>query len=166
MNLPPDTPEQSELIDGPDAFRQALLHCASETRRTFSLYSPDLAREVYDLPELAEALSEIARRHRQAQVQLLVRDTRALVEYGHGLVRLAQRLPSKVTLRRLTNDIETQAIAFALGDREHLVYQNDPDNYHGFYDRQAGARVKTLREIFDRAWETAEEDPRLRQLAL
>lgn len=166
MSRPPDQTQQPRLIDGPDAFRRALLHAATQTRRTFSLYSPDLAGDVYDLPELADALSEIARRHRQAQVQILVRETRALVEHGHALVRLAQRLPSKVTLRRLTNDIETQAIAFALGDREHLVYQNDPDTYHGFYDEHAGARVKTLREIFDRAWETAEEDPRLRQLAL
>ena len=63
MSLPPDTPEQSELIDGPDAFRQALLHCASETRRTFLLYSPDLAREVYDLPKRSPRLPvDIARR--------------------------------------------------------------------------------------------------------
>lgn len=162
----PDDPRQTNLIDGPEAFRQALIHIAQRTRRSLSLFSPDLVHEIYDLPALAEAISEIARRHRQAQVQILVRETRALVEHGHALVRLAQRLPSKVTLRRLTNDIETQAIAFALGDREHLVYQNDPDTYHGFYDEHAGARVKTLREIFDRAWETAEEDPRLRQLAL
>ncbi|UZJ45738.1 hypothetical protein OOT55_06715 [Marinimicrobium sp. C6131] len=164
--MSPDTPRQPDLIDGPEAFRQALIHVAQNTRRSLSLFSPDLAHEIYDLPALAEALSEIARRHRQARVQLLVRDTRALVDQGHGLVRLAQRLPSKVALRRLRNDIETQSIAFALGDREHLVYQNDPDTYHGFYDEHAGARVKTLREIFDRAWETAEEDPRLRQLAL
>ncbi len=166
MRFPPDAPRQPELIDGPEAFRQALIHTAQNTRRSLALFSPDLAHEVYDLPELAEALSEIARRHRQARVRLLVRDTRALVDQGHGLVRLAQRLPSKIALRRLRNDIETKAVAFVLGDRDLLVYQNDPDNYQGFREEQAAARVKSLGEIFDRAWETAEEDPRLRQLAL
>lgn len=166
MNHSPEPSVKPDLIDGPEAFRQALVSLAEQTRRQLVIYSPDLAHEVYDDPALSEAISAIARRHRQAQVQILVRDTRVLVEYGHGLVRLAQRLPSKVTVRRLVNDIETQAIAFALGDREQLVYQNDPDNYRGFQDCQAAARVKTLREVFERAWETAEEDPRLRQLTL
>ncbi len=166
MSFFPENPTETDLIDGPEAFRQALVDLSTATRRTLCLFSPDLAPEVYDLPEFTDALSRIGRRHRQARVRLLVRDTRILVEQGHGLVRLAQRLPSKIALRRLTNDIETKAVAFALGDHERLVYQNDPDNYQGFQEKHAAARVKSLREIFDRAWESAEEDPRLRQLAI
>ncbi len=166
MNLSSDEVRPPNLIDGPEAFRQALIDTAQSTRRALSLFSPDLAHDIYDFPELTEALSRIARRHRQARVRFLVRDTRTLVDQGHGLVRLAQRLPSKIALRRLTNDIETKAVAFVLGDREQLIYQNDPDNYQGFREEHAAAQVKSLGEIFDRAWETAEEDPRLRQLAL
>ena len=166
LSTSPRSGDHYRLLDGPEDFREALINTAEGTRRSVSLYSPTLAHEVYDLTPLVDALSEVARRHRQAKVRVLIRDTRALVARGHGLIQLAQRLPSKVFIRVLTSDIETKAVAFMLSDRERLVYQNDGDNYRGFEDERAAAQVKTLLGIFDRAWETAREDPELRQLAL
>lgn len=163
-----ETPPQKyyRLLAGPEAFREALIEAARHSRRDFLIFSPTLDPAVYDNVELIEALSALARSHRGANLQFLVQDTRPLATQSHGLVRLCQRLPSKAGIRRITNDIETKAVAFALGDREQLVYQNDPDTYRGFRDWRAGAQVKTLREIFARAWETAEDDPQLRQLTL
>ncbi|WP_051235650.1 hypothetical protein [Marinimicrobium agarilyticum] len=163
-----ETPPQKHfrLLEGPEAFREALIEAARHSRRDFLVFSPTLDPTVYDSVELIETLSALARSHRRATLQFLVQDTRPLAAQGHGLVRLCQRLPSKAGIRRITTDIETKAAAFALGDREQLVYQNDPDTYRGFWDWRAGAQVKTLREIFARAWETAEDDPQLRQLTL
>lgn len=159
-------PKHFRLLAGPEAFREALIEAARHCRRDILVFSPTLDPTVYDSLELIETLSALARAHPGAKLRFLVEDTRPLVGRGHGLVRLCQRLPSKASIRRITNDIETKAAAFALGDREQLVYQNDPDTYRGFWDWRAGAKVKTLREIFDRAWETAEDDPQLRQLTL
>lgn len=155
-----------DYLNSPAEFREAILAISQNTRRELSVFSPDLTATLYDRPELEQALSDLARRHRRAQIRLLVADTQALVERGHSLVRLAQRLPSKIRLRKLTNDIECKAPSFILSDREHLLYQNDREQYRGFLDTQAAGQVKTLREIFDRAWESAEEDPRLRPLFL
>ncbi|WP_347329461.1 hypothetical protein [Marinimicrobium locisalis] len=166
MKTESDTQSQFRLLEGPQGFRESLIEAARHTRRDFLIFSPSLDPLVYDNTELVEALSALARSHRGARLQFLVQDTRPLAAQGHGLVRLCQRLPSKATIRRLTNEIETKAVAFALGDRDQLVYQNDPDAYRGFWDWRAAAQVKTLREIFDRAWETAEDDPQLRQLTL
>ncbi len=166
MMTEPNTQKHFRLLTGAEGFREALIEAARQSRRDFLIFSPSLDPLIYDNAELIEALSALARAHRGATLQFLVQDTRPLVARGHGLVRLCQRLPTKAGIRRLTNDIETKAASFALGDRKQLVYQNDPDTCRGFWDWRAGAQVKTLREIFNRAWETAEEDPQLRQLAL
>lgn len=166
MKTQSDSQKHFRLLAEPEDFREALVKAARQCRRDFLIFSPSLDPLIYDNADLIEALSTLVRSHRGATLQLLVQDTRPLVAQGHGLVRLCQRLPSKAGIRRLTNEIETKAASFALGDRKQLVYQNDPDTYRGFWDWRAGAQVKTLREIFTRAWETAEEDPQLRQLAL
>lgn len=166
MTTESSTQKHFRLLAGPEDFREALVEAARQSRRDFLIFSPSLDPLIYDRTELIDALSALARSHRGAKLQFLVQDTRPLVAQGHGLVRLCQRLPSKAGIRRITNDIETKAAAFALGDREQLVYQNDPDIYRGFRDWRAGAQVKTLRDIFARAWESAEDDPQLRQLAL
>lgn len=157
-------PQGIQHLEGIADFRMATETICSRARRDLTLFSPDLDALLFDRTEVANALSALARRHRQTRVRILVEDTRPLIERGHTLVRLAQRLPSKVYIRKLTNDIETRAYSFLLCDRDHLLYRNDPEEYLGFWDRKAAAEVKTLREIFNRAWENAVEEPRLRQL--
>lgn len=146
--------------------QEALLATCQQTRRELAIFSPDLAASLYDRPEIEQAVSELARHHRRARVRLLVEDTRVLTEQGHRLVRLAQRLPTKIAIRKLTNPLESKANGFVLGDRHQLFYQSDIENHLGFRHADDRARVKKLRESFDRAWETAEEDQQLRRLLL
>lgn len=160
----PSTASSVEHLEELAAFQRAVDSICARARRDLALFDPDLDATLFDRAEVASALSALARRHRQTRVRLLVRDTRPLIERGHALVRLAQRLPSKISVRRLTNEIETRAHSFLVCDRDQLLYRNDPEEYRGFRDRKGAAEVKNLREVFDRAWESAEEDPRLRQL--
>lgn len=157
---------KSQTLDTLPDNRDALQTLVQECRRDLAIYSPDLTPGLYDSPGLERALLALARRHRQTRVRLLVDQTQDLVERSHSLVRLAQRLPSKIALRRTTEELETSAPAFALGDRHLLFYQSDLETFQGVLDLEAGPRVNQLRDAFDRAWNSAEEDPRLRQLAL
>jgi len=159
-------PAQETLLSSLSELQAAVLSTCREARRELAVFSPDLSSELYDRAEIETALSELARNHRRAQVRLLVEDTRLLAAQGHRLVQLAQRLPSKIAIRKLTNELESKACGFVLGDRAQLVYQTDPDQPLGFRHTDDRARVKTLKEIFDRAWETAQEDPQLRRLTL
>lgn len=163
---PPGEDSDIKLLSSLEQFQEALVSLAQRTRRELAVFSPSLDPLLYEQEDFEQALSLLARRHRLTRVRLLVRDSQPIAERGHMLLRLAQRLPSKIELRKLTNDIETRAISFVLGDRQELLYQNDMEQYRGFWDSNAAAQVKTLKETFDRAWNTAEEDPRLRQLLI
>jgi len=146
-----------------DDCRKALVSLCRDTHTSVDIFSHRLDLALYDQVQLEQSLSELARAHRFAHVRILVADTQTLIEYGHRLVRLAIRLPSKMHIRKVLEPPETKAAGFCLGDSQQLVYLASEDDYQGFYDTEAGPQVQNLREAFNRAWELAEEEPRFKQ---
>lgn len=143
--------------------QKALIKLCGDTQKDLDIFSHRLDSALYDQAQLEQVLSELARAHRFAQIRLLVTDTQPLIEYGHRLVRLAIRLPSKIHVRKVTEAPETKAAGFCLGDTQKLVYLASENDYQGFFDTQAGPQVQSLRETFNRAWELGEEEPRFKQ---
>ena len=143
--------------------QKALVSLCRDTRKNLDIFSHRLDLALYDQSQLEQAASELARAHRLAQIRILVIDTQTLIDYGHGLVRLAIRLPSKIQIRKATELPETKAAGFCLGDTHKLVYLASEADHQGFYDTQAGPEVRSLREAFNRAWDLSEEEPRFKQ---
>jgi hypothetical protein len=152
----------NDLVD----FQQQALMLVGATRRNLAILSRTLDAPLYDSEEFAAAISALARSSRYAQVQILVKDTAPIIERGHRLARLAQRLSTKVSLRKLTLEPANTDMAFMLCDNSGLLYKNDDLVYRGLADKKAHAEVKRLREIFDYLWQHAEAEPRLQQLHL
>jgi len=149
----------SALRDG----QKALVSLCRDTQKDLDIFSHRLDPALYDQARLEQAISELARAHRFAQVRILVSDTQPLIEFSHRLVRLAIRLPSKIQIRKATEPPETKAAGFVLGDTQKLLYLASEDNCQGFCDSEAGPQVQSLREAFVRAWELGEEEPRFKQ---
>lgn len=152
------------LLEDCKDFQQHALNMAQNSRRHLAILSTNLDIPLYDSEEFATAISLLARTSRYAQVQILVRDTRLLIERGHKLARLAQRLSSKVLLRKLTLEPENSDRAFMLCDSDKLLYKNDDQVYKGFANYAAAVEVKALRGNFDYLWQYAEAEPDLQQL--
>ena len=114
--------------------------------------------------EFVDAVSALARSSRYAQIQILVKDTKPLVESGHKLVRLAQRLSSKIAIRKLTVEADDKDMGFMLCDSSRLLYKNDEAIYQGFANFEASVEVKRFRDTFDYLWQYGETDPDLQQL--
>lgn len=166
MSKPSSVSDQLLLLESCQDFRdQTALICA-RARRHIDVLSHNLDYPVFNHVDTVAAISRMARTHSQAQVRILVRDTRPLVENSHRLVRLAQRLPSKIQLRKLTEEPENTEMAFVLCDRDQLVYKNDDREYRGFVNYAAAPEVRTLQETFSRLWELARPDSKLRVLSL
>lgn len=161
-----ETSKQLLLLDSYEDFQHQAVRLASNARRQLDILSGDLDRVVYDRPALVDAVSTMVRSHRLAKVRLLVRNTQPLIERSHGLVRLAQRLPSKVELRKLVVEPENTDMGFLLCDRHQLLYKNDEGEYRGFVNRDGAAEVRSLRETFTRIWEYAQPEPKLKVLYL
>jgi hypothetical protein len=154
------------LLDSLEDFQKYTTQLCVNTRRHLDILSHTLDPLVYEHPNTVAAISALARSQRLARVRILVQDTQPLIERGHQLVRLAQRLPSKIELRKQQVRPENTDMAFMLADREQLLYKNDDRSYRGFVNFKAPAEVQSLKEIFAHAWENAETAPDLQRLHL
>lgn len=154
------------LLHSLQDFEEESLKLIKQSRRTIALLSRDLDELLYGTPEFVQAISNFVRTSRHTQVQLLVKNTKPLAETGHRLVKLHQRLPSKVMLRKLTLEPQNTDMGFMLCDTNALLYKNDEANYKGFANFNAAVEVKRLRETFDYIWQYAEPEPELQTLHL
>lgn len=152
------------LLDSPQEFQDYALKLVKQSRRSIAILSQDLDTLVYGNDAFVQAISEFVRSSRNAQVQILVKNTKPLVESGHKLARLHQRLSSKISLRKLTIEPPNTEMAFMLCDTDALLYKNDEAIYRGFANFDAAVEVKRLRETFDYIWQYGEAEPELQLL--
>src|SRR4051812_33293178 len=119
------------LLEGIADFQEQALRLIAQARRNIAILSSDLDSLVYGSTEFVDAVSQLARGSRNAQIQILVKDTKPLVESGHKLAKLSQRLSSKIILRKLTVEPDNKDMGFMLCDSSALLYKNDDSIYKG-----------------------------------
>lgn len=152
------------LLDSLQDFQDQSLKLLSQSRRSIAILSRDLDAPIYGTLEFVQAISNFVRSSRNAQVQILVKDTKPLVETGHKLAKLHQRLSSKILLRKLTVEPQNTDMGFMLCDTDALLYKNDDAIYKGFANFDGAVEVKRLRESFDYIWQYGEPEPELQTL--
>ena len=152
------------LLEGLQDFQDQSLKLVTQARRKIAILSRDLDAPIYADNAFIDAISNFVRSSRNAQLQILVKDTKPLVESGHKLAKLHQRLSSKILLRKLTVEPENTDMGFMLCDADALLYKNDESFYKGFANYDAAVEVKRLRDTFDHVWEYGEAEPELQIL--
>jgi len=152
------------LLDSITDFQEHSLKLLSQARRNIAILSHDLDATIYASDAFVDAMSNFVRSSRNAHVQILVKDTKPLVESGHKLSKLHQRLSSKILLRKLTIEPPNTDMGFMLCDTSALLYKNDDAFYKGFANFNAAVEVKRLRETFDYIWQYGEAEAELQVL--
>lgn len=143
-----------------------LLDLAGQSRRQLRLLSESLEPSLFDTPAFADALSELARGHRQSEIRLLVVDSRPLVERSHRLLELQRRLPSSIHLRRVGETAETLREAWLIADGRGVLCFDQREPASAWADYNNGPLAEDFRSRFDDLWNRAEQIPELRLLNL
>ncbi|WP_323815506.1 hypothetical protein [Cellvibrio sp. NN19] len=147
------------LLDGITDFRHYSEQLVQHSRRSIAILTQNLDALVYATPEFLQQLSNFARSSRNAQVQILIKDTKPAIESGHTLVRLAQRISSKIIVRKMTVEPNNKTMAYMLGDTDKLLFKNDDAIHRGFFNSAAASEIKSLREEFNYLWQYGEPEP-------
>ncbi|WP_062065556.1 DUF7931 domain-containing protein [Cellvibrio sp. OA-2007] len=147
------------LLDGIADFRSYTELLIAQSHRSIAVLTQDLDTLVYATPEIVQVVSTFARSSRNAQVQILIKNTKPAIESGHPLTRLAQRLSSKILVRKMTIEPNNKEMGFVLGDANNLVYKNDDSLHRGFFNCAAAGEIKSLREEFNYLWQYGEPEP-------
>lgn len=143
----------------------AIVDLMNTTRHTLRVLTRDLEPELLDTPEATERLKQILIGSRIAQVNVMVVDTQRARSDGHGWVRLAQRLSSRMAFRVPRPDEPGIVSALMVGDDAHWMRRPFGDRYEGefaLHDRH-GAREHI--KWFDQAWEFADPAVELARLS-
>lgn len=163
-----DTP-RTEFITGVaypspfDRFAAALCESAS---RHICIQSPKLDHAAFDSADLVDALSALARSSRQAQVRILISDSRGLLGRRHQLLQLARRLPSVVHIRKLAEHPQWNNETVVIRDRDGVLYKPGGSEHDAFFEPKSRASTARHLELFDDLWRYSLEDPELRSLSL
>lgn len=148
----------------PTPFDRYTVALCESAMRHLAIQSPQLDHAAFDTSALADAISALARRSRQAQVRILINDPRPLVTRGHKLLQLARRLPSVVHIRKLEEHPQWNNETIVVRDRDGVLYKPGGSDHDAFYEPDSRASTVRHLELFDELWRYSEEDPELRSL--
>ncbi len=164
---PSETSSSLTLLQGAPAFTKHLQNILQLAHRQVCIFSYGLDNNLFACQATCRLLSQLARRHRQTEVLILIKSTSALIGRYHGLVELQQRLPSKIHLRQLSVEQDVDPRSYVIVDGRQLLLQHDDREFDGFCDTDAAPLAKTLLEEFRGLWERHSKDiVELRRLSL
>ncbi|MFL0808934.1 MAG: GNAT family N-acetyltransferase [Agarilytica sp.] len=139
---------------------------ATAASREVTIFSSALSDTVFN-KALAEALSRLARKHKQTRIRILVQNSKELIGSHHPFILLAQRLPSSINIHHLKDAPTSYQTGFIVADRSQLVFFNDEANLEGFACYRARPESEKQIELFEQLWQFhSVEDPELRRLSL
>ncbi len=154
-------------LHGPTAFEKQLQSLLSRAQRSVEILTSHLDPQLFSSSEASHLLSRLARRHRQTQVRILIKDPKPLFGRNHSLINLQQRLPSKILLRQLRLSPRNDNMGYVMADGKLLLFQHKEGLFEGYSNTNAAAQCKQLLEEFDELWQRQSvEVVELRQLML
>lgn len=166
--LPPDRSGRasgSELVRLEQAgnFRQFSVQLVQQAARSVVIFSDDLEAWLYDHDDFVTALLDLAQKSRYSTIRIIVRDTRALLERGHRLLRASHRASDKIQLHKLPASQTEKLPCFMVADDNGLILRPDPQIMQGIGYTDYRARAKPLLDQFEQYWARSCIDPDLRQ---
>lgn len=163
--------EQRELGRDSGRFKVAdraaiALDLANQCQRRLCILSNELEHELYHRETFVDAVSRLARRHRNTEIRLLIVDSRALVRRGHPLLDLQRRLSSSIHIRRVSCEPAQIGENYLLADSGGILCYTVKEPGAAWADYNNGPVVTNYHAQFDALWSQAMDDPELRALHL
>ncbi|MCU7844935.1 MAG: GNAT family N-acetyltransferase [Candidatus Thiodiazotropha sp. (ex Monitilora ramsayi)] len=146
-----------------------LIHAASllrQARRELAVLTFNLDPPVYDQLAFLEGFKALALRSRFSRIRIILQDNTLVLQRGHRLIELAQRLPSVVEIRKPNEDFIDLPENFLLADDCGYLHRKQSESYLGIACYHNRHRVNRLQALFDDAWESATPDRDLARLHL
>ena len=137
-----------------------------QAKRNLCLLSFDLDPQIYDTPTFSEAVKNLAMRSRFSRVRILLQENALVVQQGHRLVDLAQRLPSAIEIRKPAQEHLDIEESFLLADDCGYLHRQQASNLKGTARYNNRYRVNRFQTLFDEVWEYGTPDRELARLHL
>ncbi len=153
-------------IDHFDALKHVTLEVIENARRELYLYTRDFDPLLLGSSEALDAIRKFATTVKDAKLRLLAHDANRAAREIHGLLALAQRLPSHFEFRIIDEEPDTQyPAAFTLNDQGGYVFRPIASRFNASANLAGVARARQLSDYFNEVWERARPAVELRALS-
>lgn len=159
--------EPSQAVESLAEAVAAVLDIIANARTLLCLYSRDLDPDLFGRSDVLDALRTFATAHPGAELRVIVQEPERVVQNGHPLLTLAQRLSSHMALRAPTEPVDLQyAGAYLFSDQGGFYFRPLGARYEGEASVRRPARARQLRATFEPVWERCRECTEFRALAI
>ena len=142
-----------------------ILDILKKGRRELVLYTRDLDPDMLNNADVLDALRQFCTSSTHARLRFLAHDLRRAVSEDHAIIRLAQRLPSRVAIRVVEEETDTQyASAFVLNDKGAYLFRPNATRFEASACLNDSATQRQYLRYFDEVWERARPASELRPL--
>lgn len=157
----------SHLLRGLSELQAGSCRIAAGARKRILIYDWQLNPSVYDKECMLEAARQLAIRHANTYIRILLGDTEPIRADGSRMLDLVRRLPSSMEIRLRAEQLAGDLRSYMLVDDTSCVYcQVWHDLNACMLEEGNPFRVRELAAEFSRAWEQSAADPGLRQLSI
>jgi len=147
--------------------KAASLALLDQASRSIDILSYDLEAKIYDNREMYNRIRKFAILNRHSHIRILIHDAKPIVQKGHILIELIQRLTSSIEIRRLsTQDKHHLSQGFMIADKTGYILRPEALRFEGHVEFNNRYTARELSSDFESAWQRAEFEPELRRLHL
>lgn len=137
---------------------------AQQARRGMFLLTHDLEPAIYSKLPFLEAVSKLARQHKEACLRVLILDSRRTLQSGHRLIELSRRLGTNIQFRRPPPDYQNTGKTFLLCDDAGYFFRPLASRYEGTANFDNPGEVASLKKYFMELWDRSEPDSEMQVL--
>ncbi len=154
-------------LDSKALCQEVVLSLISQATKNISLFTQTLEYSLYHQNALCQAVSQLVRRNRQAQVRIICNDSRHSIQHNHCLINVAQSYPSFVEIRQpSTQEISPFLQSWCIIDDVGYCHIKNLERFQGTACFNNRLVVKESLDFFNRTWENSVLDQQTRRLSL
>lgn len=157
--------EQVATIEGKMVVQQMVSKIIQLARRELVIVIPEVS-DLLDHAEILQAISQFLLDSSKREVQILLNTLDPQIAPSSGLIKLFQRLPSRIQLKQVTSLLENPVQpkdVLLIADRKHTLRVDNLSSFHAWVDLDNEARAKKYLESIHRQWAYAQEVAEFRQ---
>lgn len=146
--------------------KNAAISLVKQAHYSIDIFTQDLDTEIYNHEEFEQSIFDLAKKHPNTRIRILVQDSRKAAQNGHCLIRLAQNLTSSVFIHNPSVEYKSERSAFMVVDKLGLLHRVSAmdKNYKGSVNFMSPQRAGKLVDFFNEAWDHSTPDMQTRRI--
>jgi hypothetical protein len=157
----------SEIPIEDRALNIAALHqLANSAVLNINIISRSLNHQIFDRSDIVETFSKFVRKNRNTSVRIILFDSANVIKFGHRLINLADKVPSKISIRKLPKEYSYYNESLVTADSKGFLHNPQSDRYEGSVSFNDHIRCAELDKTFTDHWHQSEVPLDLRRVSI